>query len=143
MSDEKRASEAVDPPEEEVSPTASGARIDDEAPTGSPDVVFDTLWKRVVENWDDDKPHQAILKFAIDSERMPDLAGRYRKLRDDPEKAARAQKKIDGIVIAATQMLMSMKSPPRTKTPWQWTASVAFVCLLILTWLSYKILVRH
>lgn len=137
MSEEKPASEAVDVPE------TPPARVEDDAPSGSPDVVFDALWKRVVENWDDDKPHQAILKFAIDGDRMPDLAGRYRKLRDDPERAARAQKKIDGIVIAATQMLMSMKTPPRTKTPWQWTASVAFVCLLVLTWLSYKILVRH
>ena len=124
-------------------PGVAGADVEEDAPSGIPDVVFDALWKRVVENWDDDKPHQAILKFAIDTERMPDLAGRYRKLRDDPERAARAQKKIDGIVIAATQMLMSMKTPARTKTPWQWTVSVAFICLLVLTWLSYKILVRH
>lgn len=135
------AADAV--PQDAVPREERRAVPEDDAPSGAPDVVFDALWKRVVENWDDDKPHQAILKFAIDTERMPDLAGRYRKLRDDPDRAARAQKKIDGIVIAATQMLMSMKTPPRTKTPWQWTVSVAFVCLVVLTWLSYKVLVRH
>ena len=29
------------------------------------DLVFDTLWKRVLEAWDDDKPHVAILDYAI------------------------------------------------------------------------------
>ena len=118
-------------------------RRTDEEDLGDPDVLFDALWKRVIEQWDDDKPHQAILKFSIDNQRLPDLAGRYRKLKDDPAKEARAQKKIDGIVVAATQMLMGMKTPPRPKLPWQWTASVAIVCLFVLVWLTYKILGRH
>lgn len=112
-------------------------------PQSDGDVVFDALWKRVIEEWDDDKPHQAILKFAIDSQRLPDLAGRYRKLKEDPAKEARAKKKIDGIVVAATQMLMSTKAPVRTKLPWQWTAAFAFLCLFVLTWLAYKILGHH
>lgn len=120
-------------------------RLVDEPPiaSGDPNVLFDALWKRVIEQWDDDKPHQAILKFAIDTQRLPDLAGRYRKLKDDPTKAARAQKKIDGIVVAATQMLMSMKTPPRPKMPWQWTASFALFCLFVIAWLAYKVLARH
>ncbi len=49
-------------------------------------------------------PHQAALTYALQTERLPDIAGRYRALLDDPEEGARAKKKIDGIVVAATQL---------------------------------------
>jgi hypothetical protein len=107
------------------------------------DAMFEALWGRVLEAWEDDKPHAAALSHAIEHEMLPVIAGRYRKLVDDPEKGARAKKKIDGIVVAATQMLMATKTPERTKLPWQWTASVAVVFVLVVTFLAYKILLRH
>jgi hypothetical protein len=109
----------------------------------APDALFEALWTRVMEAWDDDKPHQAILAHAIDKQMLPELAGRYRALKDDAEKGARAQKKIDGIVLAATQIMMAMKTPPRTKTPWQWTASAALFFALVCAWLFYKLFVPH
>lgn len=110
---------------------------------GSPDVVFNALWKRVLEAWDDDKPHQAALSYALQTEMLPEIAGRYRKLLDDPDKGPRAKKKIDGIVVAATQLLMATKTPPREKIPWQWTASVAAVFVLVVSFLAYKVLLRR
>ena len=115
--------------------------VDEEEAT--PDAIFETLWKRALEAWDDDKPHAALLTYALDSDRLPDLAGRYRALFDDEEKGPRAKKKIDGIVVAATQLMMATKTPPRTKTPWQWTASVAVVMVLVVGFLAYKILLHH
>ena len=110
----------------------------------APDIVFDTLWGRVLETWEDDKPHNAILDYALKSERLPELAGKYKDLKEDPEKGARAKKRMDGIVIAATQMMMAMKTPPRTKTPWQWTFSVALIAAFVCGWLFYKLfVVRH
>lgn len=106
----------------------------------STDAVFDALWSRTLEAWDDDKPHQAALSYAIEKQLLPVIAGRYRKLFDDPEKGPRARKKIDGIVVAATQMLFATKSPKREKIPWQWTASVAVVMVLVVGFLAYKIL---
>ena len=105
----------------------------------SADAIFDALWKRVLEAWDDDKPHQAALSYAIEKQMLPTIAGRYRKLFDDPEKGERAKKKIDAIVTAATQMLFATKTPPREKIPWQWTASVAVVMGLVVAFLAYKI----
>jgi hypothetical protein len=121
---------------------------DEEAEAGdlpgeSPDAIFEALWKRVLEAWDDDKPHQAALTYAVQNERLPDIAGRYRALVDDPEKGARAKKRIDAIVAAATQMLMATKTAPREKLPWQWTASVAVVFVLVVSFLAYKILVHR
>lgn len=107
------------------------------------DAIFEALWKRALEAWDDDKPHAALLEHALKNERLPDLAGRYRALKDDPEKGTRAQKKIDGIVVAATQMLMATKSPERTKTPWQWTAAAALMFAIVCAFLCWQLLIPH
>ena len=123
---------------------SEGDLHDDIAAEGKePDVVFQALWKRVIEAWDDDKPHQAALSYAISNEMLPEIAGRYRKLMDDPEKSARAKKKLDGIVLAATQMLMATKTPPREKVPWQWTASAAVFMVVVLSFLAYKVFGHH
>jgi hypothetical protein len=131
-------------PKEAEAAEATEERIGDEEAVGeAPDVVFKALWARVLEAWDEDKPHQLALSYAIEHEMLPEIAGRYRKLLDDPEKGARAKKKIDGIVIAATQLLMATKTPPREKVPWTWTASVAVVMVLVISFLAYKILGHH
>ena len=131
-------------PNEAEATNAGEARIGDEEGLGeAPDAVFNALWTRVLEAWDDDKPHQLALSYAIDHQMLPEIAGRYRKLMIDPEKGARAKKKIDGIVIAATQLLMATKTAPREKVPWTWTASVAIVMVLVISFLAYKIFLRH
>lgn len=134
------------PKDEAPDASAADAPVDAEgdlASIGDKDAVFDALWKRVLEAWDDDKPHAALLEHALKSEQLPDLAGRYRALERDPEKGARAKKKIDGIVIAATQMLMATKTPPRTKTPWQWSAAAALTFAIVCAWLVYQLFIPH
>jgi len=110
----------------------------------TPDAIFDALWNRCLEAWDDDKPHSALLEHALKTQRLPDLAGRYRKIKEtDADKAVRAEKKINGIVVAATQMLMAQKTPTRTKTPLSWTLSVGAVVAIVCAWLAYKLLIPH
>jgi hypothetical protein len=134
---EIRDHDVVSEADEEAVPAGDAEHIGE-----APDAIFNALWRRVIEAWDDDKPHQAALGYAIEHEMLPEIAGRYRALLDDPEKAPRAKKKIDGIVIAATQMLMSTKTPPREKVPWQWTASAAAFFVIVVAFLAYKLLVR-
>ncbi|MDB5216824.1 MAG: hypothetical protein JWO86_4751 [Myxococcaceae bacterium] len=123
---------------------ANAVRIGDREGIGeAPDVVFAALWTKVLASWDEDKPHQAALSYAIEHEMLPEIAGRYRKLFDDPEKGARAKKKVDGIVVAATQLMLATKTPPREKVPWTWTASVAVVMVLVISFLAYKLFVHH
>jgi hypothetical protein len=114
-------------------------------PTNATEAVLDALWGRVMEAWEDDKPHHALLEYAIREQKLPDVAGRYRAVKEkDAEKAARAQKKLDGIVIAATQMLMAMKSPPdRYKLPPSVMTVVFVVSLLVLGWLAYAVFHRR
>ena len=121
-------------PESDDAPAPEPKRQDPVEDTG--DLIFETLWGRVVEAWDEDKPHVALLDYAIRAQKLPEAAGRYRTLKDDATKGAKAQKKLDGIVIAATQMLMSMKTPARTKVPWQMTLIAGIVSVVILGWLA-------
>lgn len=107
------------------------------------DDAFNALWDRVVEAWDDDKPHQAILGHSIDKQLLPVLAGRYRKLQDDPEKGVRAKKKIDGIVVAATQMMLATKTPPRTKMPTSWVVYFGIFCALVIAFVYWKAIGAH
>lgn len=106
------------------------------------DLIFDTLWGRVLAAWDDDKTHAALLEYALREEHLPDAAGAYRALLDDPEKRAKAQKRLDAIVLAATQLMLSMKTPPPPKTPRWINLVAALVSIALLTWLAYVVLGR-
>jgi hypothetical protein len=126
----------ADPPAEQESQAeaeaSSSAVVSDEADAG-----FEALWKRVLQDWDDDKPHSALLEFALRTEQLPEVAGRYRALKDDPAKAERAQKRLDAIVVAATQLMMSMKTPPLTKVPLPITLSAFGIFLFTLCFIVY------
>lgn len=109
-----------------------------------PDALLDALWARVMEAWDDDKPHHAVLEYAIAQQKLPEVAARYRAVKDgDAEKAARAQKKLDGIVIAATHLLMAMKTPAApTKVPTSITITAFVICLVLIGWVAHLVFRR-
>jgi hypothetical protein len=107
------------------------------------DEGFDALWAKVIEDWGDEKRHAAILAYALETENLPELAGRYRALKDDPEKGAYAQKRIDAIVVSATQMLASMKTPPPPKQNKPLTIAVAIVSACVISWLAWQVFGRH
>jgi hypothetical protein len=111
--------------------------MDNDKPAGDP--VLDALWKRVLESWDDDRTHAALLDHAMRTQALPEIAGRYRSLADDPGRGPLARKKLDAIVLAATQMLMSMKTPRPGKTPLGITLSAFAVCLLLLAWMAWAL----
>jgi len=121
----------ADPPALEGTPPGPGA------PTAIEDAGFEALWQRVLDAWDDDKSHNAVLEYALRTEQLPLIAGRYRALKDDPAKAERAQKRLDAIILAATQLMMSMKTPPQTKVPLPITLSAFGIFLFTLAFLIY------
>lgn len=125
-------------PEPASSPAAPSPAPLAVEPTGDP--IFEALWEKVLASWDDDKVHGSLLEYAITSERLPDIAGRYRALKDDPDKGTRAQKRLDAIVLAATQMMMSMKTPESAAIPKSitWSAFGIFLCVML--FLAYAFL---
>ncbi len=110
-------------------------------PTGDP--LFDALWAKVLASWDDDKTHASALEYALTTERLADLAGRYRALKDVPRRAERAQKRLDAIILAATQLMMSMRTPVNTKIPLPITLSVAGLFACAVAFAAYAMLHRN
>jgi FMN-dependent NADH-azoreductase len=128
-----------DEPSHQAAPAPTGLASPEEK-----DALLSALWDRALEAWDDDKPHQALLEYALREQKLPELAGRYRVVKDtNPERAARAQKKLDGIVIAATQMLVAMKTPAeRAKVPLSMTLTAFAVTAVLIGWLTYALFHR-
>lgn len=109
------------------------------SPVDSPssDPVLEALWDRVMSAWDDDKAHTALLDHALRAQSLPELAGRYRSLVSDATRGPLAKKKLDVIVIAATESLWSMKTPKPGKVPLSITLSAFGVCAFLLCWLAW------
>ena len=107
------------------------------------DAVLEALWKRVLDAWNDEKTHAALIEHAMREQRLPETAGRYRALIDAPDKGAVAKRKLDAIVLAATQMLMAMKTPKPGKVPLPITLSAFGVCALLLAWLGWAMWGHH
>jgi hypothetical protein len=103
------------------------------------DPVLEALWKRVLDAWEDDHAHAALLEHGLRSHALPDLAGRYRALAEDPVKGPIAKKRLDAIVIAATDMLWSMKTPKPGKVPLPITLSALGVSMALLGWLAWAV----
>ncbi len=114
----------------------------EKGPTSPADEGFEALWQNVLDHWDDDKPHAAFIEFALRTGQLPVAAGRYRAMMDDPFRAERAPTRLDAIVVAATQLMMSMKSPPRTKVPLPITLSAFGIFLFTLCFVAYMFLHR-
>jgi hypothetical protein len=114
----------------------------EEAPHEPDDRLVETLWKQVLDSWDDDKRHAALLEYGLRGGKLPEVAGRYRALKEDPEKGKRAQKQLDAIVLSATQMMLAMKTPERVKPPLSITLSAVGVSLALLGLLAYALIHR-
>lgn len=123
-------------------PLAVARYYDGEIVTEEKDPLFEALWQKTLEAWDDEKRHAAVLEHALREKLLPDLAGRYRGLSDDPEKGEMAKKRIDAILTAATQMLFSMKTPKPTKTPSWLFWSALLTCAVMLMYVAYAMLHR-
>jgi hypothetical protein len=135
MSDNPPMTEPGAPEEQASSATAYPA-------DATTDPAFEALWQRVTESWDEEKTHGALLEYAIRTDQLPLIAGRYRALKDDPVKGEFARKRLDAIVIAATQLMMSMKTPPQTKVPLPITLSAVGIFLFALGFFIYAMVRR-
>ena len=103
------------------------------------DPVLEALWQRVLEAWDDDRTHAAIIEHGVRAQSLPEIAGRYRAMLADPGKAMVAQKKLDAIVVAATNLLFSHKTLSPGKVPLPITLSAFGVSIVLLAWLAWAL----
>ena len=114
---------------------------DDDAPD---DAILEALWDRALRAWDDEKIHSALLDHAVRSSALPEIAGRYRALLEDPDRGAVAKKRIDAIVVAASSMLLSTKTPrPDQPVPVAITLTAFGICVVLLGWVALAIWGKH
>jgi hypothetical protein len=106
------------------------------------DPILLAMWNTTIESWDDDKRHAALIDYAVRNGKLPDLAARYRALADDADKGPLAKKKLDAIVVAATTMMMSMKTPKPTRNPPWLTATALLVMALAIATVVYAMFKR-
>jgi hypothetical protein len=109
---------------------------------GESDAGLDALWANVLDDWNDEQRRARLLEYAARCQRLAEIAGRYRALSTDPEKKDVAQRELDRIVSAATQMLDAMKTARPGQIPWPITLSAFGVCGLLLAWLFFALLNR-
>lgn len=76
------------------------------------DPVLDALWKRVTDDFADEKAHGAFLDYCRTNERLVEAAVRYRGMVGDRDRAAAAEKKLKAVALLAMTELESSRSPP-------------------------------
>ena len=135
--------EAISSPALEPELPAPARRDPAPEPDEDVDVGLEALWAKVLSEWADAKPHNAALEYAAAREQLPELAGRYRALKDDPDKGAFARKRLEAIVTLATSMLMATASArPARRVPPVVTALAVAVSFGLMFWLARALLGR-
>jgi hypothetical protein len=76
------------------------------------DPALEALWKRVLDAWDDDAPHNAFLDYCRTRDRLVEAAVRYRGMAGDHARAAVAAKKLKAVLLLAMTRLEASRSEP-------------------------------
>lgn len=84
-----------------------------------PDVALEALWKRVLDNWEDEAAHSAFLEYCQRTDRLVDAAVRYRGMTGDRARAQISEKKLKAVaLLAMTRLevarLIERRAPNRT-----------------------------
>ncbi len=84
-----------------------------------PDPVLEGLWKRVLEDWDNDDRHGAFLNHCQATGQLVEAAVRYRGMKGDRDRGSSAEKRLGGVAILAMAHLDAERSRERPK-PRRW-----------------------
>lgn len=107
------------------------------------DAVLEELWARVLDAWDDDKSHGVLLEFAARTQTLAAIAARYRTIADDPARGERARLKLQAIATAATDVMLSTRTPRARRVPPSITLTAFATCALLLAWLAWALWSGH
>ena len=94
---------------------------------GERDPGLEALWKKVLENWNDDAAHRAFIDYCQAQDRLVEAAVRYRGMKGDHERGASAEKRLGAITVLAMTKLESLRSPDRRSH----NRSVAYVLIAV------------
>lgn len=75
------------------------------------DPSLEALWKRVVDDWDNEAVHGVFVEHCQLTNQLLEAAVRYRGMAGDHVRGAVAQKRLQGIALLAVAQLETSRSP--------------------------------
>lgn len=88
------------------------------------DPILEVLWKKVLDDWEDDAAHGAFLSHCQDTQQLPEAAARYKGMTGDHERGPGAEKRLGGVALLAMASLQHEPRPDPSKAP-------RFIALLV------------
>jgi hypothetical protein len=77
------------------------------------DPNLERLWKRVLDDWDNEACHGAFLEHCQTTDQLLEAAVRYRGMAGDRDRGEIAQKRLGGVTLLAMAKLESTRTTPR------------------------------
>jgi hypothetical protein len=78
------------------------------------DPALETLWKNVLDRWDQDAAHHAFLDHCQRHESLDEAAVRYRGMKGDRERGPGAEKRLAAVLMLAMSKLEVSRVEPKT-----------------------------
>lgn len=79
------------------------------------DATLELLWKHALDHWDEDAAHHAFLEHCRERKQLVEAAVRYRGMKGDHARGAKAEQKLTLIAALALAQLQSSRTPDRRK----------------------------
>ncbi len=90
------------------------------------DPLLEALWKKVIDDWDNDAAHGQFLRHCQSTEQLAEAALRYAGMRGDRDRGPAAKKRLDAVSVLATSSLFAVQSQRSPGLP-RWFAVTALL----------------
>lgn len=78
--------------------------------------ALETLWKHVLDHWEDEAAHRAFLEHCQQSGQLVEAAVRYRGMKGDHARGPLAERKLTTIRALALSRLAASRTPERHRS---------------------------
>jgi len=102
--------------------------------------ALDDLWKDVLEGWDDDRPHAALIAYGQSTESLGRVAALYAGLRDDSTRGEGARKRLQQVTLCAQMAMAATKHARAPGLPRWFTAAVALFFGSLVAYVLFRLI---
>lgn len=93
------------------------------------DPTLEALWKKVLDDWDNQALHGTFLEYCQSNGRLVEAAVRYRGMSGDRERGESAEKHLKSVLALAMAQLETLRSPrPESQSR---AGSIALILLFV------------
>ncbi|MCB9585556.1 MAG: hypothetical protein H6718_09165 [Polyangiaceae bacterium] len=103
------------------------------------DPILEALWKKVLDNWDDDAVHGAFMSHCQDTRQLPEAAARYKGMTGDHERGSSAEKRLGGVAILAMASLQHEPRSDPSKAPRLIAALISVLFVVATAYLLHRL----